>query len=146
MRIIILNGPNLNLTGQREPAIYGNKTFASYLPELKAAFPDIEIAYLQSNHAGHMIDVIQEVSRNYSGLVVNAGGYSHTSISMADALKAMSIPYVEVHLSNIHARESYRHTSLMSGAAKAVICGAGMLGYKWALEFLVSLVDEAEKQ
>lgn len=137
MHIAIINGPNLNLTGIREPEIYGTKTFANLMTELKSLFPDVEISYFQSNVEGELINRIQEVGFSAKGIVINAGGYSHTSVALHDALAAVPAPAVEVHLSNIFAREEYRHHSLLSSACRGIVAGLGLEGYTLAVEFLL---------
>lgn len=142
--IEIINGPNLNLTGKREPEFYGCTTMEEYLEELRARFPEVEITYYQSNVEGELIDRIQQVVRvpaagntSIDGLIVNLGGYSHTSVALRDALLAVPAPKVEVHLSNIFAREEYRHHSLITSACRGMVCGLGLQGYELALRALV---------
>lgn len=139
MRIQIINGPNLNLLGKREPGIYGNRGFETYLEELKARYPEIEIDYYQSNHEGGLIDKIHEVGFTYDGIVLNAGAYTHTSVALLDALKAVQTPAIEVHISNVHQREEFRHKSLISAGCKGVICGFGLDSYRLAIEALKGL-------
>ena len=134
--IEIINGPNLNLTGVREPEVYGSITMEQYLDGLRKAFPEVEITYYQSNVEGELIDRIQQVGFRYDGLIVNLGGYSHTSVALRDALLAVSAPKVEVHLSNIFAREEYRHHSLITSACCGMVCGFGLQGYELALRAL----------
>ncbi|MBI1183872.1 type II 3-dehydroquinate dehydratase [bacterium] len=136
-KILIINGPNLNLLGQREPSIYGNKSFDDYLLELKDKFKQTELEYFQSNHCGEIIDKLQALGKDYSGVVLNAGGYSHNSIALADAVKAISVPVVEVHISNIYAREHFRKTSMLSQNCKAVLSGLGLMGYQAAVDYLL---------
>lgn len=138
MKFIIINGPNLNLLGVRQPEVYGNRTFEDYLAELKSAFPRVEIDYYQSNVEGEIINKMHEVGFTYDGIVLNAGGYSHTSVAIHDAISSIRTPVVEVHISNIYAREEYRRHSLLSDACKGVICGLGLTGYRLALEGLLS--------
>lgn len=138
MKFIIINGPNLNLLGVRQPEVYGNRTFEDYLAELKSAFPQVEIDYYQSNVEGEIINKMHEVGFTYDGIVLNAGGYSHTSVAIHDAISSIRTQVVEVHISNIYAREEYRHHSLLSDACKGVICGLGLTGYRLALEGLLS--------
>lgn len=134
MKISIVNGPNLNLLGIREPGIYGAESFESYLKKLKDCFnPEIEIEYFQSNSEGSIIDYIQEVGFNVDGIILNAGAYTHYSIAIADAIRAVKAPVIEVHISNVHAREEYRHTSVLAPACKGVIAGFGLESYKLAL-------------
>ena len=135
--IAIINGPNLNLTGRREPEVYGNTTMEEAVAALKDKFPDVEITYYQSNVEGELIDSIQEYGYTCDGLIVNLGGYSHTSVALRDALLAVPAPKVEVHLSNIFAREDYRHHSLVTSACRGMVCGLGLQGYELALRALV---------
>jgi 3-dehydroquinate dehydratase-2 len=134
-KILILNGPNLNLLGKREPGIYGNQSFEDYFETLKNLFPNIELHYFQSNHEGALIDKIHEVGFTFDGIVINAGGFTHTSIALADALSAVTTPAVEVHISNIHARESFRHHSYLTSRCKGMICGLGLGGYEHAVRY-----------
>ncbi len=136
--IEIVNGPNLNLTGIREPEIYGTTTMEGYLETLRKQFPNVEIGYYQSNVEGELIDRIQKVGFRYDGLIVNLGGYSHTSVALRDALLAVPAPKIEVHLSNIFAREEYRHHSLVTSACRGMICGLGLQGYALALQALTA--------
>ncbi len=137
MKISIINGPNLNLLGKREPEIYGTETFEDYLEILKAKFPSIEFNYFQSNIEGELIGKIQEFGFSYDGIILNAGAYTHTSVGIGDAIKAITTPVIEVHISNTYARESFRHQSYISGNAKGVILGFGMRSYELAvLSFL----------
>ena len=133
MKIQIINGPNLNLLGLREPSIYGNQGFESYLEQLKSQFEDISIYYYQSNVEGELINKIHEVGFSYDGIILNAGGYTHTSVALADAIAAVKTPVIEVHISNIYAREEYRHTSLTGKNCKGVLTGFGMDGYRLAI-------------
>ena len=139
MRIQIINGPNLNLLGVREPGIYGSESFETYLPQLKAMFPDVEIDYYQSNVEGEMIDKMQEVGFDSDGVVLNAGAYTHTSVALHDCIRAMRSPVVEVHISNVHKREPFRHKSMISSACVGVICGFGLDSYRLAVEALKAL-------
>lgn len=132
-KIVIINGPNLNLTGVREKQIYGDRTFESLIHELSEQFDGVSIEYYQSNIEGEIINKIQETGFIADGIILNAGGYSHTSVAIADAVKAINSPVIEVHMSNIWARESYRHTSYISPVAKGVIAGFGMDSYKLAI-------------
>jgi 3-dehydroquinate dehydratase-2 len=134
MKIIIINGPNLNLLGKREVSIYGNNSFEEYLSQLKQKFPVASLEYFQSNHEGELIDKLHEVGFSYDGIILNAGAFTHTSIAMADAIKAIETPVIEVHISNTHARESFRHQSLLSANAKGVILGFGLDSYELALQ------------
>ena len=133
MKICILNGPNLNLLGKREPEIYGSQTFEEYLEILKSKFPNVELTYFQSNIEGELIGKIQELGFSYDGIVLNAGAYTHTSIGIGDAIKSITTPVVEVHISNTFSRESFRHQSYISGNAKGVILGFGMKSYEVAI-------------
>ena len=130
MRIQIINGPNINLLGKREPSIYGSVTFEDFLIELRANYPDVEISYYQSNTEGELIDKIQETGFDVDGIILNAGAYTHTSIALQDAIRAVTSPVVEVHISNVHARESFRHKSMIAAACKGVICGFGLKSYQ----------------
>jgi len=136
--IAIINGPNLNLTGLREPEVYGTTTMDDCLSDLRKRFPEVELAYYQSNVEGELIDHIQQVGFSSDGIIINAGGYSHTSVALRDALLAVPAPKVEVHLSNIFAREEYRHHSLLTSACRGMICGFGLQGYEMALHTLLS--------
>ena len=133
MKVIIINGPNLNLLGKREEAIYGNISFDDYFKELVAEFPDLDLNYFQSNVEGELIDKLQEVGFSYDCVLINAGGYTHTSVAIADCVKAIETPVFEVHISNIYAREEFRKKSLLSKNCKAVICGLGLDSYKAGL-------------
>lgn len=133
MKIIIINGPNLNLLGKREPEVYGNESFENYFEQLKIKFPTLELSYFQSNIEGELIDKLQEVGFTYDGIILNAGAYTHTSIGIADAIKAITTPVVEVHISNTFSRESFRHQSYISPNAKGVIIGFGLQSYELAL-------------
>jgi 3-dehydroquinate dehydratase-2 len=138
MKISIINGPNLNLLGKREPEIYGSLTFEAYFETLKTKFPTLEFHYFQSNVEGELISKIQEFGFLHDGIILNAGAYTHTSIGLGDAIKAIPAPVVEVHISNTFSRESFRHQSYLSGNAKGVILGFGMQSYELAVEsFLV---------
>lgn len=139
MKIQIINGPNLNLLGVREPGIYGDSSFESYLPQLRAKFPDVEIEYFQSNCEGTLIDKLQEVGFSYDGVVLNAGAYTHTSIALHDCIRALQCPVVEVHISNVHQREAFRHHSYIASACVGVICGFGLKSYELAVEGLRNL-------
>ena len=136
--IEIINGPNLNLTGRREPEVYGTTTMEEYVESLRKMFPEVEISCYQSNVEGELIDRIQQVGFRYDGLIVNLGGYSHTSVALRDALLAVPAPKVEVHMSNIFAREEYRHHSLITSACRGFICGLGIQGYELALNALLT--------
>lgn len=134
MKIIIINGPNLNLLGKREPQIYGNQTFEDYFKLLQARFPNTELAYFQSNIEGELIDCIQQYGFSYDGIILNAGAYTHTSIAIGDAIKAVIAPVIEVHISNTFSRETFRHQSFISPNAKGVIIGFGLQSYDLALQ------------
>lgn len=136
MNILIINGPNLNLLGQREPGIYGNESFEAYLPQIREHYPDIEIGYYQSNVEGELINEIQRQGFTVDGIVFNAGAYTHTSVALHDCIRAIKAPVVEVHISNVHQREPFRHRSLISAACKGVICGFGLDSYRLAIEAL----------
>ncbi len=137
-KIQIINGPNLNLLGVREPGIYGNNSFESYLPALRAQFLDVQIDYYQSNIEGEMINKMQEVGFGYDGIVLNAGAYTHTSIALLDCIRSLRCPVVEVHISNVHQREEFRHHSMISSGCKGVICGFGLQGYELAIRGLLN--------
>jgi len=137
MKIQIINGPNLNLLGTREPGIYGNQSFDTYIDELRAMYSIIEIDYFQSNVEGELINKLHETGFTYDGIIINAGGYTHTSVAIADAIAAIKTPVIEVHISNIYAREEYRHISLTGKNCKGVLTGFGMDGYRLAIESLV---------
>ena len=137
MRIQIINGPNINLLGKREPSIYGAVSFEDYLVTLKAQYPDVQIEYYQSNIEGELINKIHEIGFSYDGIVLNAGAYTHTSIALQDAIRSVPSPVIEVHISNVHARESFRHVSMIACACKGVICGFGLNSYRLALEALL---------
>ena len=134
MKISIINGPNLNLLGKREPAVYGSQTFEDYFITLKEKYPQIELSYYQSNIEGELIDKIQEFGFSYDGIILNAGAYTHTSIGIGDAIKGITTPVVEVHISNTFSRESFRHQSYISGNAKGVILGFGLKSYDLAIQ------------
>ena len=137
MKIQIINGPNLNLLGVREPGIYGNLSFDAYIGQLRSIYSIIEIDYYQSNVEGELINKLHEVGFDYDGIVINAGGYTHTSVALADAIAAIKTPVVEVHISNIYSREEYRHVSLTGKNCKGVLTGFGMDGYRLAIESLL---------
>jgi 3-dehydroquinate dehydratase-2 len=138
MKILIVNGPNLNLLGTREPGIYGSSSFEQYLPKLQALYPDVEISYYQSNVEGELINKMQEVGFSYDGIVLNAGAYTHTSIALHDCIRSLKTPVVEVHISNVFTREDFRHHSFLSPACKGVICGFGLDSYRLAVESFVN--------
>jgi 3-dehydroquinate dehydratase II len=134
VKILIINGPNLNLLGKREIDIYGNETFESYFAKLKEMYPVLELEYYQSNVEGEIVNKLQQVGFSYDGIVLNAAGYSHTSVAITDAIAAIKTPVIEVHISNIYAREEYRHVSLLAKNCKGVIAGFGLGSYRLALE------------
>ena len=136
MKIQIINGPNLNLLGQREPGIYGNESFEVFLPKLKEKYPEVQIDYYQSNVEGELINKMQEVGFTFDGIVLNAGAYTHTSIALHDCIRSLKCPVIEVHISNVHQREEFRHKSMISSACKGVICGFGLDSYRLAVEAL----------
>lgn len=136
MALHIVNGPNLNLLGQREPEKYGHASFESYLETLRAAFPSVDIHHVQSNVEGELINHLHDVGFSSDGIVLNAGGYTHTSVALRDAVAAIPAPVIEVHITNIHAREEFRQTSLLSPVCRGVICGLGLEGYAAAIRSL----------
>lgn len=138
VKILIINGPNLNLLGTREPHIYGRKTFKEYFEQLEIDYPAVALHYFQSNHEGAIIDKIHEVGFSYNGIILNAGAYTHTSIAIADAVTAVKTPVIEVHISNIHAREDYRKISYTASKCVGNITGLGLKGYALAIEYLLS--------
>lgn len=137
MKIAIVNGPNLNLLGVREPEIYGHATMEDYLEKLRNAYANVEISYFQSNHEGAIIDEIHRVGFDYDGIILNAGAYTHTSIAIGDAIRAVKAPVVEVHISNVHSREDFRQVSMISGACRGSVIGFGMDSYRLAVEALI---------
>ncbi|MBT4774931.1 MAG: type II 3-dehydroquinate dehydratase [Crocinitomicaceae bacterium] len=137
MKIAIINGPNLNLLGAREPDLYGNQSFEAYFLQLQVGFSQVDFTYFQSNVEGELINELQRT--NSDGIILNAGGYTHTSVAIADAVAAISIPVIEVHISNVYAREAYRHESLMAKNCKGVIAGFGLDSYRLAVESLIEL-------
>ncbi|CAN5491724.1 type II 3-dehydroquinate dehydratase [soil metagenome] len=137
MKIAIINGPNLNLLGTREPEIYGSKTFEDYFDELKAKFPSVEFTYFQSNIEGEIIDQVQQVGFSFDGIIINPGGYTHTSVALGDAIAAITTPVVEVHISNIFGREDFRKLSHVSGKSVGVISGLGLKGYELAVGYFL---------
>lgn len=138
MRIQIINGPNINLLGKREPSIYGSVSFEEYLETLRNMFPNVELHYFQSNVEGELINCIQQVGFEFDGIVLNAGAYTHTSIALQDAIRAVSAPVIETHISNVHSRESFRHVSMIACACIGVICGFGLKSYQLAIEALIN--------
>ena len=139
MRIQIINGPNLNLLGTREPGIYGSMSFADYLSALSTRYPGVQIDYYQSNIEGELINKLQEVGFSYDGIVLNAGAYTHTSIALQDCIRSLKCPTIEVHISNVHKREEFRHHSYISCACLGVICGFGLDSYRLAVEGILGI-------
>ena len=137
MKILIMNGPNINLLGKREPSIYGARSFEDYFAELKTRYPEVELTYYQSNVEGFLIDKMHEVGFSYDGIILNAGAYTHTSIALQDAIRSIQSPVIEVHISNVHQREEFRHKIMISSACKGVICGFGLDSYRLALEAFI---------
>jgi 3-dehydroquinate dehydratase-2 len=137
-QIQIINGPNLNLLGKREPTVYGNQTFEDYFLELKAKFPDVKLDYFQSNTEGLLIDKLHEIGFTYDGIILNAGAYTHTSIAIADAIRSISVPVIEVHISNVFKRENFRHHSFLSEACKGCIVGFGLDSYRLAIDSILN--------
>lgn len=143
MKIQIINGPNLNLLGVREPGIYGSSSFESYLETLRQRYPDVEFDYYQSNIEGELINKMQQVGFGQcKGIVLNAGAYTHTSIALHDCIRALKVPVIEVHISNVHKREEFRHHSYLSAACAGVICGFGMDSYRLAADYLINSEEE----
>ena len=140
-KIIIINGPNLNLLGKREPDIYGSQSFERYFKSLQEDFSDLELDYFQSNIEGEIVNFIQESSKKNSGIIINAGGYTHTSVAILDALLAVKKPTIELHITNIYKREDFRHKSLISKAADGIICGLGADGYVMALDGIKKIIN-----
>jgi 3-dehydroquinate dehydratase-2 len=138
MKILIVNGPNLNLLGKREPDIYGSQTFEDFLEEMRASLPEAELEYFQSNHEGALLDKIQEAGFRVQGIVLNAGALTHTSIALADAVAAIPAPVVEVHISNVHRREPFRHHSYLSAKCVGSIVGLGLEGYRLAVRYFLA--------
>lgn len=136
-KILVINGPNLNLLGVREPGIYGSSSFETYLPTLQARYPGVALEYYQSNIEGELIDKMQDVGFSYDGIVLNAGAYTHTSVALLDCIRSLRCPVVEVHISNVHQREAFRHHSMISAGCKGVICGFGLDSYRLAIEGLL---------
>ena len=133
MKLLILNGPNLNLLGKREPEIYGSVTFNQYFEQLKVKYSNIDVSYFQSNIEGEMIDKLHEVGFDYDGIILNAGAYTHTSVAISDAIKGIETPVIEVHISNVYAREEFRHKSYLTKNCKGIIAGLGLKGYELAI-------------
>lgn len=142
MKILILNGPNLNLQGRRDPEVYGTVTFGDYLTALDGRFPRVEFGYFQSNHEGELIDAVQQADGVYDGIVLNAGGYTHTSVALRDAVAAVEVPVVEVHISSILAREEFRHVSLLAPVAVGSVMGFGLLSYELGVRALLAHAAE----
>lgn len=138
MQLIIINGPNLNLLGKREPEVYGNLSFEDYFQQLTQKFPEVDLTYFQSNAEGEIVSKIQDAGFSVDGIILNAGAYTHTSVAIADAVSAITAPVIEVHISNVHARESFRHHSYLSAVARGVIVGLGLRGYQLAIEFFMN--------
>lgn len=138
MKIQIINGPNLNLLGKRETSIYGSQSFETFFEKLKERFPSVEIFYYQSNVEGEIINKLHEVGFAFDGIILNAGAYTHTSVAIHDAIGGITVPVVEVHISNVHAREDYRHKSLITSKCVGMLTGFGMEGYAMALTFLIN--------
>ncbi len=138
MQLLIINGPNLNLLGKREPEIYGTQTFEDYFADLKAAYPQVALHYFQSNHEGAIIDKIHELGFSFDGIILNGGAFTHTSLAIADAIAGVTTPFVEVHISNIHARETFRHHSYTAANCRGSIIGLGLKGYALAIEYFLS--------
>ena len=134
MHLVIINGPNLNLLGKRQPDIYGSKSFEEFLEELRQAFPKVSIDYFQSNVEGEIVNKLQEAGFSADGIILNAAAYTHTSVAIGDAVAAIESPVIEVHISNVYARESYRHESRIGPHCRGVVAGFGLLGYRLALE------------
>lgn len=138
-RILIINGPNLNLLGRREPGIYGQESFSDFLPRLQQRYPDVTVDYYQSNIEGELINRMQEAGfGSYDGIVLNAGAYTHTSVALHDCIRSLQCPVIEVHISNVHQREEFRHHSMISSACRGVICGFGLDSYRLAIEALLA--------
>ncbi|WP_298137185.1 type II 3-dehydroquinate dehydratase [Flavobacterium sp.] len=137
MKVIIINGPNLNLLGKREPEVYGSETFEDYYIKLKSKYPSIQLDYFQSNIEGELISKIQEVGFSYDGIILNAAAYTHTSIGISDAIKAISTPTIEVHISNTFSREDFRHQSYISPCVKGIVIGFGLKSYELALQSFI---------
>lgn len=143
IRIAIINGPNLNLTGKREPEIYGTQSFEDYFEILKSRYPDVHLEYYQSNHEGSLIDKIQEIGFDYDGIVLNAGGYTHTSIALGDCIRAVKTPVIEVHISDINSREPYRKISMIGPACKATFAGFGLDSYRMGIDSILESLENS---
>lgn len=146
MRIQIINGPNINLLGKREPSIYGAVSFDTYLNTLKNSYPDISFSYYQSNIEGELINKIHEIGFDFDGIILNAGAYTHTSIALQDAIRAITAPVIEVHISNVHKREKFRHKSMISCACIGVICGFGLNSYRLGVEALIDRTQQEQSK
>ncbi len=142
IKIAIINGPNLNLLGKRETGIYGNQSFDDFFEELKASYPNVSFSYYQSNIEGELVNELQRVGFDFDGIILNPGGYTHTSVAIGDAIAAIKTPVIEVHISNVHAREEFRRLSQVSGKSAGSIIGLGLKGYQLALEYLLSVAQE----
>ena len=138
MKVIIINGPNLNLLGKREPSVYGNETFEAYFKQLEKNFPQVSLTYFQSNIEGEIIDKIHETGFSFDGIILNAAAYTHTSVSIADAVKSIETPVIEVHISNVYQRENFRHTSYIAPNVRGVITGFGLQSYELALRSFIA--------
>jgi 3-dehydroquinate dehydratase-2 len=138
MKIVIINGPNLNLLGKREPGIYGSESFESFFNDLQQKYPAVRFHYFQSNVEGELINFLQQVGFEADGIIMNPGGYTHTSVAIGDCIAAITSPVIEVHISNVHAREEFRHLSHVSAKARGTIAGLGLKGYELAVEFFLS--------
>jgi len=145
MEIVIINGPNLNLLGRREPEKYGHSSFEDYLSSLKFRYPKVKFSYFQSNIEGEIINEIHKSGFIHDGIILNAGGYTHTSVAITDAIAAVSAPVIEVHITNIHAREEFRHTSLIGRSCKGSISGFGLDSYRLAVEALIEIKNKNDK-
>lgn len=138
MKIQVINGPNLNLLGKREPEIYGSESFESFFSQLQAKYPEVQLSYFQSNVEGELINKIQEVGFSLDGIILNAGGYTHTSVALSDAVAAITTPTVEVHISNLYKREEFRHKSILSKSCVGMIAGLGLTGYALAVQYFLT--------
>jgi 3-dehydroquinate dehydratase-2 len=138
MKIQVINGPNLNLLGKREPEIYGSESFESFFSQLQAKYPEVQLSYFQSNVEGELINKIQEVGFSADGIILNAGGYTHTSVALSDAVAAVTTPTVEVHISNLYKREEFRHKSILSKSCVGMIAGLGLKGYALAVHYFLT--------
>ena len=143
MKIAIINGPNLNMLGKRETDVYGNKSFESFLEELKKKFPKVNFSYFQSNVEGELVNELQRVGFDHDGIILNPGGYTHTSVAIGDAIAGIKTPVIEVHISNVHARESIYHNSLISRVATAIMIGFGARGYELAIEAMADMAGRS---